>query len=129
MASQDNTASSDHLGSPNVLDEAHQRALERAVGNILETELAERTYGQILDGLPTEESINESHSWVEDHPVHTMPHTEICPGYVDQARQFRAAFNIAELRFQMKVRVNLVVVIYLFPNRHSSLSTPSIMQR
>jgi hypothetical protein len=74
------------------------------VRNVLNTDLAERIYGQILDGLPTEEAIEESYRWIEDHPVHTTSHAELCSGYIDQARQFRAAFDLSELRFQLGVR-------------------------
>lgn len=107
-------ADPDSLPSLDILDEDHHRILERAVKNVLDTELAESVYAQILDGLPTEESVEESYEWIEDHPVHTIPHAEICPGYVDKAREFRAKFDSSQLRFQRTVRDHISSLLHAF---------------
>lgn len=38
-----------------VLDDTHYSALQRAIRNLLDTNLAFATYAQIVDGLPTED--------------------------------------------------------------------------
>lgn len=103
MSISSSEASQDHLESADLLDESHRQVLERAVRNILVTELAEKTYAQILDGLPAEEAIEESYRWIDDHPVHLTSHAKICAGYIDRARRFRTAFDLSELRFQSNV--------------------------
>ncbi|KAF7563632.1 hypothetical protein G7046_g454 [Stylonectria norvegica] len=85
-----------------LLDEDHRKPLDRAVSNLLGTDIAEFTYAQILDGLPTEKSLRESFAVVKDHPVYTKHHAEICPGFLDKARKFRAQFTTDQLRFQSK---------------------------
>ncbi|ENH67001.1 hypothetical protein FOC1_g10004633 [Fusarium oxysporum f. sp. cubense race 1] len=72
-----------------VLDDEHRKVLDRAVRNVLNTEVAERVYAQIADGLPTEMSLIDSSDHVKDHPVYINRHTEICPGYIEKARVFR----------------------------------------
>lgn len=87
-----------------LLDQAHRCALERAVRNILATDLAETAYAQILDGLPTEQSLMDSYTFQEnDHPVFALNHVDICPGFVDKARQFRSEFDPSHLRYQPRV--------------------------
>ncbi|KAH7245733.1 hypothetical protein BKA59DRAFT_174148 [Fusarium tricinctum] len=79
--------------------------LDRAVTNVLGTEVALLTYAQILDGLPTEQSLLDSTdvcTRCKDHPVLAMKHNEICPGFVEKAREFRAKFDIAVLEFELK---------------------------
>ncbi|PNP78175.1 hypothetical protein FNYG_08492 [Fusarium nygamai] len=76
--------------------------LERAVRNVLSTEVAELVYAQILDGLPTENSLRDSSDFVKDHPVHSLHHTDICPGYADKAREFRNKFDLSQLQLDFE---------------------------
>ncbi|EXM02754.1 hypothetical protein NOF04DRAFT_22340 [Fusarium oxysporum II5] len=85
-----------------VLDNEHRKVLERAVRNLLSTEVAEVIYAQILDGLPTEKSLRDSSDYVKDHPVHSIQHTEICPGYVEKAREFSNQFDLLQLQIKFK---------------------------
>ncbi|KAF4950294.1 hypothetical protein FGADI_8277 [Fusarium gaditjirri] len=85
-----------------VLSNEHQNLLERAVRNVVGTDVAELVYAQILDGLPTEKSLRDSSDYVKDHPVHSLQHTEICPGYVDKAREFRNQFDLSQLQLNLK---------------------------
>lgn len=87
-----------------ILDDDHQNTLDQAVKNVLSTESAERAYAQILDGLPTEQSLRDSQDYVKDHPVHSIEHSEICPGYMENAREFRNGFDLFQLRLGSKVR-------------------------
>ncbi|KAI6758791.1 hypothetical protein HG530_011031 [Fusarium avenaceum] len=82
-----------------------RQILKRAVGNVLGTEVALLTYAQILDGLPTKQSLLDSTgicTGYKDHPVLAMQHNKICPGFVGKAREFRAKFDIAVLEFDLK---------------------------
>jgi hypothetical protein len=88
------------------LEDDRGQILDRAVRNVLGTEVALLTYAQILDGLPTEQSLLDSTdvcTRCKDHPVLAMKHNEICPGFVEKAREFRARFDIAVLEFELKV--------------------------
>ncbi|SCO81409.1 uncharacterized protein FRV6_05622 [Fusarium oxysporum] len=85
-----------------VLDDEHRKVLDRAVRNVLNTEVAERVYAQIADGLPTEMSLIDSSDYVKDHPVYINRHTEICPGYIEKARVFRNQFELSQLQLSFK---------------------------
>jgi hypothetical protein len=92
------------ISNLDILDDDHRNTLDRAVRNVLSTEPAERAYAQILDGLPTEQSLRDSQDYVKDHPVHSIEHSEICPGYIEKAREFRNGFDLFQLRLGSKVR-------------------------
>jgi hypothetical protein len=85
-----------------ILDDNHRNALDRAIRNILSTEGAELAYAQILDGLPTQDSLWDSFRFVEDHPVETIGHAEICPGFIEKAREHRMQFELGRLDFETK---------------------------
>lgn len=85
------------------LEEHHQTVFRRALSNLLATEVAEFTYAQILDGLPTVASQNESHPRLEGHPVYELDHRELCEGSLDRAREFRARFDHSVLLFKEQV--------------------------
>ncbi|KAH7245732.1 hypothetical protein BKA59DRAFT_476168 [Fusarium tricinctum] len=90
------------ISNLDILDDDHRNTLDRAVRNVLSTEPAERAYAQILDGLPTEQSLRDSQDYVKDHPVHSIEHSEICPGYIEKAREFRNGFDLFQLRLGSK---------------------------
>lgn len=92
------------LASPSLLDEVHLRLFRRALLNILSTDLAELTYAQIIDGLPTVQSFKESYDYMKGHPVYELDHTDVCPGSLDTAREFRSKLEISDLRFEKRVR-------------------------
>ncbi|KAJ4310291.1 hypothetical protein N0V84_011043 [Fusarium piperis] len=82
------------------LEQHHQTTFRRALSNLLATEVAEFTYAQIIDGLPTVESQNESYPILAGHPVYELDHRELCEGSLDKAREFRARFNPSDLLFK-----------------------------
>ena len=92
-AEQNETHSPEHLS----LD--HLGALTRAISNVLLTEIAEFTFAQILDGLPTLSSLREFHSLLDldDHPV--KQHTTLCDGVLERLRAFRSEFDPLSLKF------------------------------
>lgn len=80
-----------------LLDKEHVRTFKQALMNILMTDVAEFTYAQILDGLPTEQSLNDSYVYMEGHPVHKLEHKGLCEGYLDKTREFRSRFDPSSL--------------------------------
>jgi len=86
-----------------LLDVDHEGSLERALVNILSTEAAEFTYAQILDGLPTEQSLNDSFGPMPGHPVHELKHTTLCEGSIEKARSFRDRFTLRDLKLETPV--------------------------
>lgn len=87
-----------------VLDAEHKATFRQALMRLLSTPLAEFTYAQILDGLPTEQSFRDSYYFMHRHPVYELGHTELCKGFLKKARDFRAKFNPSDLRFNQSVR-------------------------
>lgn len=86
--------------SPEHLDPDHLDSLRLALTNILATDVAEFTYAQIIDGLPTTWSFYDFHSLyaTKDHPAQLHP--ELCEGVMDRVYQFRSAFDPLSLRFE-----------------------------
>ncbi|KAM0350577.1 hypothetical protein ACHAPU_003061 [Fusarium lateritium] len=90
-----------HLGTVEVLDAQHRQAFEQALMRVLETNVAEQTFAEIIDGLPTCRSYSEFH-WSQDgHPA--THHLELCPGMLDKAREFRSAFVSTSLSFKLSL--------------------------
>jgi hypothetical protein len=88
------------------LDGKHRGLLERAIMRILSTELAEITYAQIIDGLPTGDVAYEGYTPVcGGHPIDSV-HDRLCPGMLEKTRQFRADFQPDVLMFNAKVSKN-----------------------
>ncbi|KAJ4246255.1 hypothetical protein NW762_013605 [Fusarium torreyae] len=88
-----------------LLDDDRRHTLDQAVRNVLNTKVAEHTYAQILDGLPTEKSLTDSFPYFHDHPVYETNHAEICPGYLEKARDVRKEFNLSQLQFEPKTLI------------------------
>ncbi|KAH8734487.1 hypothetical protein BGZ61DRAFT_584469 [Ilyonectria robusta] len=86
-----------------VLDDEHKETFRQALRRLLSTPLAEYTYAQILDGLPTEPSLRDSYVWMPRHPVYELEHTELCEGFLDKARDFMTKFDAFGLRFKQSL--------------------------
>ncbi|KAM0350887.1 hypothetical protein HYE67_000893 [Fusarium culmorum] len=82
-----------------MLDQDHGDVFCRAFSNLLSTDIAEHTYAQILDGLPTEDSLLEGSPYIEGHPVSELEHTPICEGFLEKSRRMHAALNPYDLQF------------------------------
>lgn len=90
------------------IDSDHLAALTQALSNVISTELAEFTYAQIVDGLPTRESFAEFRSFYpagDEHPAYR--HQHLCDGALDIARQFRSELSPLALRFDPHVSLPL----------------------
>lgn len=94
---------STHTATIEILDDPHQEAVRLAITNILNTEIAETTYAQIVDGLPLVNVVRDVYGdllW-DDHPI--CAHTELGAGILDTTRKFRASFDPGTLRFYSTV--------------------------
>lgn len=85
------------------LDAEHRSVFAQAISTVLNTDLAELTFAQIIDGvpLPSVFTDNQYGGLDIDHPLHR--HTELCPGVLEKAREYRDAFNPDELSFSSRV--------------------------
>lgn len=91
--------------SVDLLCEEHRNPFEKALRRILNTELAEHTYAEILDGLPTNDSYRDLYYPREGHP--SLQHLKLCPGVRERAREFRSSFDITALKFRSSVSLIL----------------------
>lgn len=92
-----------HTSTIEILDGPHQEAVRLAISNILNTEIAEATYAQIVDGLPLVNVVRDVYGdlLLDDHPV--CAHAELGAGILDTTRNFRASFDLGTLRFESTV--------------------------
>ncbi|EGX91112.1 hypothetical protein CCM_05269 [Cordyceps militaris CM01] len=91
-------AGGDTIASPQTdLDEDHRNSFIKALLRILHTEVAELTYAEILDGLPTSASYFDFFYKQEGHPA--INHTELCPGVLNRTYQLRDQFDLTTLHF------------------------------
>ncbi|KAG6358643.1 hypothetical protein INS49_012161 [Diaporthe citri] len=76
-----------------VLDPNHQNVFATAMSNLLSTEIAERTFAQIIDGLPLKDVAfsMRTHEYTRYDPV--FSHVELCPGVLERTRMLRDAFD------------------------------------
>lgn len=85
----------------------HRDILERAIRNVLSTELAMFTFAQIVDGLPTADV-----AWDRRYPgifgdhIIDEVHEELCPGALEKARELHDGFDVSALMFDPKVTSN-----------------------
>ncbi|KAF4469570.1 hypothetical protein FALBO_3532 [Fusarium albosuccineum] len=90
--------------SIDVLDGAHHDIFKRAITRILDTDIAEITYAQIVDGLPLADVAYDSAGGgpYDDHPIYDV-HNELCPGVLDKTREFRQSFDPQILKFDSRL--------------------------
>ncbi|KAK4247304.1 hypothetical protein C7999DRAFT_14649 [Corynascus novoguineensis] len=86
-----------------MLDPGHCKTLTQALYNVLSTDLAEVTYAQLIDGLPTISTVWEGRGiWApRGHPL--LNHSKLCKGALERTRMFRDEFDPAVLRFDSLV--------------------------
>ncbi|EXK98260.1 hypothetical protein FOQG_01230 [Fusarium oxysporum f. sp. raphani 54005] len=86
------------------LDQAHQDTVTSAIARILDTDIAEITYAQIIDGLPLGEVAFESRGGMphRDHPINHC-HDKLCDGILDSTRGFRSTFDRNILKFDSRL--------------------------
>lgn len=86
-----------------ILDKQHRDVLDRAVRNVLRTDLALHTCAQIADGLPLASAALDGYNSerYEDHPI--SYHTSLCPGAERAAWEFLSNFALGMLNFDDKL--------------------------
>ncbi|KAK4129827.1 hypothetical protein N657DRAFT_630627 [Parathielavia appendiculata] len=89
----------DSINDLSVLDSERTNAVQQALGRLLAMEVAEASYSNILDGLPTIKIWRESHLKQHGHPVFELNHRSLCPRIVERIRAFRQHFNPLQLSF------------------------------
>lgn len=95
--------------SINDVDVDHYGAFTTALVNLLLTSIAEHTYAEMIDGIPTADT------WYAYHGVrHDVieAHRELCPGTLDTARQFRADLCPENLTLDSTVGFPPMVCLY-----------------
>ncbi|RFU31839.1 hypothetical protein B7463_g4506, partial [Scytalidium lignicola] len=88
------------MATVDLLDNNHLEIFSQALMNVLTTEVAEDTYAQIVDGLPTEESFLDFHFYAEGHPVFEQNHTRLCGGSLKKVQKFRSSFDPTTIEFK-----------------------------
>ena len=90
-------------GSIRDVDAAHYGTFTTALANLLRTDVAEQTYAEIIDGIPTARtwsaSIGRRHDVIDAH-------RELCPGVLEAAREHRAGLRAENLTFDAAVCVS-----------------------
>lgn len=91
--------------SVGLLDAEHMAVFRNSLDNILITNIAETTFSEIIDGLPTRESWLEFDHWQEGHPLDVLDHKQLCSGAREKARKLCTEFDVYMLSFPKTVRV------------------------
>ncbi|TVY68434.1 hypothetical protein Focb16_v002557 [Fusarium oxysporum f. sp. cubense] len=82
-----------------VLGTRHRQTFVQALMRVMERDVAERTFAEIIDGLPTIDSYQEFH-WPQDgHPA--TQHLDVCPGTIEKARQLRCDLLPSRMSFHL----------------------------
>lgn len=89
----------DFVSLASLLDGLHADTFKQALARILSTDIAELTFSEIFDGLPTEDFFREFNARMPGNPVFQLEHTSLCPGVTERIRAFRAAFDPLTLTF------------------------------
>lgn len=97
-----------------IVDGPHQEAVRLAVSNILNTEIAETTYAQVIDGLPVIDVVRDVYGDLlcDDHPI--CAHTELSAGILETTRGFRTGFDPGTLRFDSTVIIHSHLLTHSF---------------
>lgn len=85
-----------------VLDEAHQSIFQRAVQNVLSTDITEVTFTQIIEGLPLRSTALGAGDAIEFHK-YIINHETPDPDAVGKAKDFRRVFDPLSLEIQVDV--------------------------
>ncbi|KLO94908.1 uncharacterized protein LW93_3600 [Fusarium fujikuroi] len=80
------------------LDIEHLSSFERALRRILETDIAEQTYAEILDGLPLSDSYLSFQFPQDGHPA--LEHEEFSEGARERVLEFRSNLDFSSLLFE-----------------------------
>ncbi|KAF5651749.1 hypothetical protein F25303_3953 [Fusarium sp. NRRL 25303] len=86
------------------LDQPHQDTVKSAIARVLDTDIAEITYAQIIDGLPLGEVAFESRGGMphSDHPINHC-HDKLCDGTLNRTLEFHKTFDPDILQFDSRL--------------------------
>lgn len=86
------------------LQTPHRDFIVRAVANVLSCPLAQRTYAQIVDGLPLLEAARDSYNATlcSGHAL-LSEHIDLCPGVAEQAAELCSSLDPGTLLMPSKV--------------------------
>jgi len=81
----------------------HRDDLERAIRNVLSTEIAETTFAQVVDGLPVASVDGDRcHGHLSGlHPLRDK-HVDLCPGVLERTKQLYDEFDVNLITFEAK---------------------------
>ncbi|KAF5558750.1 hypothetical protein FPHYL_7341 [Fusarium phyllophilum] len=93
------TAYDSRLPFKSITSERHCQILDRAIRNVLSTELAKFTYAQIIDGLPTADVAWDRRlpGIMGEHIIND--HETLCPGALEKAHQYYKEWDPSSLKF------------------------------
>lgn len=93
---------------PTELDDGHRVALDRAISNVISTDIAEYTFAQIVDGLPTAEVANDRYGYPLhiDHPIQN--HKALRTGVIETIRSFKSDFDSSRIHMKDNVSGHLL---------------------
>lgn len=83
-----------------VLDDLHRALLQRALQNVLHTEIAATTYAQIIDGLPLKNVALATAGLLWESTLNS--HERLCAGALDRAIQFRRSFRTRDMELDLE---------------------------
>lgn len=87
------------------LKNPHREILIRAIANVLASPIAQKTFAQIVDGLPLSRVARDSTSGCicSLRPLDDN-HKELCPGVAEEAQKLCSSFNTGTLLMSSNVR-------------------------
>ncbi|KAH7469819.1 hypothetical protein FOMA001_g14300 [Fusarium oxysporum f. sp. matthiolae] len=93
------TAYDNRVPFNSITSESHRQILDRAIRNVLSTELAQFTYAQIIDGLPIADVAwdRRLHSIMGEHIIDD--HETLCPGALEKAQEYYQEWDPSSLKF------------------------------
>lgn len=90
-------------------DNEHIKALNKAIDNILSTEISRKTFAQVVDGIPTAEAFRDTCNEIlpDDHPIF-KEHTEVSVTAFTRLDEIhKSKLSLGRIRVQAKVRGGL----------------------
>lgn len=90
--------------SPQALDPDHYEAFDRAMSNVLGTDIARQTIAQLMDGIPLYPVHSLKSGLINFQGAPVQKHLELCPNAQENADKFIANFRPAQLQLNSSVR-------------------------
>lgn len=86
-------------------DVDHYDVFTTAIGNLLRTKIAEHTFAEIIDGIPT------AQTWYESIPKrHIEAHRELCLGSLEAAQRSRADVRPENLTLDASICIQVILL-------------------